>query len=84
MGGQLYHFAPWQNLNMNGNKCDSENSENCSVAIYSIINCLIVFIVISELRLEYEFVFESEMRKVLLYHFAPCTVSFCPVHDHTF
>ena len=25
-------------------------------------------------------IFESEMRKVLLFHFAPCTVSFCPVH----
>ena len=25
-------------------------------------------------------IYESEMRKVLLYHFAPCTVSFCPVH----
>ena len=81
-----------------------------SVAIYSIINCLIVFIchrsggsnmdklkdttiqmvfnVISTWRLwnnisyfwASSWIFDSEMRKVLLYHFAPCTVSFCPMH----
>ena len=74
---------------MNGNKCDSENSENCScsiisVAIYSIINCLIVFIVISVLRLEYLNLRREKSYCIILphvlYHFASCTVSFCPVH----
>ena len=39
-----------------------------SVAIYSIVNCLIVCIVIYVLRLEHN---ESEMRIVLSYHFCP-------------
>ena len=51
-------ILPRGKTNMNGNKCDSENSENCSCsviseAIYSIIKCLIVFIVVSVLRLVY-------------------------------
>ena len=59
---------------MNGNKCDSEVRKlfvlnPISVAIYSIINCLIVFIVISVLRLEYLNLDEKSL-----------AVSFCPVY----
>ena len=67
--------------NMKGNKCDSENSENCSCSIIFswryIANCKLFNCVYSKsvLRLEY-----MNLRwEVLLYHFAPCTVSFCPV-----
>ena len=74
---------------MNGKKCDSEIQKlfvfnHISVALYCIINCLIVFIVISVLRLEYlNLRWEKSYCIILprvLYHFAPCTVSFCRVH----
>ena len=74
MCGQLYHFASWQTWNMKANKCLRKLTKlflfnHISVAIYSIIKCLIVFIVISVLRLEY-----------LNLRWESLIVSFCPVY----
>ena len=41
---------------------------------YKLFNCVYSYFCATS------WIFESEMRKVVLYHFAPCTVSFCPVH----
>ena len=81
MCDQLYHFARGKTWNMKGNKCDSKKYRklfvfnHTFVAIYSIINCLIVFIVISVLRLEYmNLGWEKSYCIILprvLYHFAP-------------
>ena len=76
MCGQLFHFALWQN--MKHQKIQKLFLFNhISVAIYSILNCLIVLIAISVVRLEY---MNLRWKKILciilplvLYHFAPCT-----------
>ena len=81
MCGQLHHLTTWQN--MKGNKCDSENSENCSCSIIfrgdiymynEFFNCVYSYFCATS------WIFEFEMRKVFLYHFALCTLPFCPVH----
>ena len=58
-----------------------------SVAIYNIVNCLIVFIVISVLRLEYMNLRWEKFCCIILprvlYHFAPCMEQ-NDTADHTF
>ena len=59
---------------MNGNKCDSENC-SCSI-VFQLFNCVYSYFCGTS------WIFESEMRKVLLYQFycISLIVSFWPVH----
>ena len=77
----------WMVTNVTQKIQNTVRVNHISVVIYSIINCLIVFIVISVLRLEYlNLRWEKSYCIILprvLYHFAPCTGQ-NDTADHTF